>query len=144
MRKILAVTGTALGLVLGQAAPCLAQSPDAVIELTGGSIAAGVGFTWGNGTLIFQGHRYPLKVNGLSLASVGINDYTTAGSVTGLKTPQDIDGVYSAVAAGGTLGGGGNVAAMTNQNGVVIHLASTTQGLSLTLAAEGVKIALSQ
>jgi hypothetical protein len=144
MRNMLTVVGTALGLLLGQVAPSLAQSPDGVIELKGGSVAAGIGFTWGSGTLIFQGQRYQLKVNGLSLASVGITDYTTAGSVTGLKTPQDINGVYSAVAVGGTLGGGGNVAAMSNQNGVVIHLASTTQGLSLTLAAEGLRIALSQ
>ena len=64
--------------------------------------------------------------------------------MTGLKAPQDIDGVYTSVAAGGTLGGGGTVAAMRNQNGVVIKLTSTTQGLSLTLAAEGVKIAMTE
>ena len=76
------------------------------------------------------------------MASVGITDYTAAGSVEGLKTPQQIEGVFTAVAAGGTLGGGGNISAMKNQNGVVIHLTSTTQGLSLTLAAEGMKITL--
>jgi hypothetical protein len=142
MRKTLLVAGAGLALLLGQAAPSLAQTPDGVIELSGGSVAAGIGFTWGSGTLIYHGQCYPLSVSGLSLASVGINDYTTAGSVTGLKSPQDINGTFTAVSAGATLGGGGSVAAMTNQNGVVIHLTSTTQGLSLTLAASGVNIKL--
>jgi hypothetical protein len=142
MRRKIVLGGICLGLLLSQAAPALAQSPDAVIELSGGSLAAGIGFTWGSGTLIYQGKHYPLKVSGLSLASVGATEYTLAGSVTGLKTPQDVTGVYTTVAVGGTLGGGGGAAAMQNQNGVVIHTTSTSQGLSLTLAAEGVKITL--
>ena len=142
MKKLLTVPVLALCLLLAQLGLSSAQSPDAVIELSGGSVAIGIGYSWGSGTLIFQGKRFPLKVSGLSVASVGITDYTAAGSVEGLKTPQQIEGVFTAVAAGGTLGGGGGVAAMKNQNGVVIHLTSTTQGLSLTLAAEGMKISL--
>jgi hypothetical protein len=142
MKKLLTVPVLALCLLLAQLSLSSAQSPDGVIELSGGSVAVGIGYSWGNGTLIFQGKRYPLKVSGLSVASVGITDYTAAGSVEGLKSADQIAGVYTAVAAGGTLGGGGNIAAMKNQNGVVIHLTSTTQGLSLTLAAEGLKISL--
>ena len=77
-------------------------------------------------------------------ASVGITDYTAAGSIEGLKRAQDIAGVFTAVSAGGTLGGGANISAMKNQNGAVIHLTSTTQGLSSSLAAEGIKISLAQ
>jgi hypothetical protein len=142
MKKLLTVPVLALCLLLAQLGLSSAQSPDAVIELSGGSVAIGIGYSWGSGTLIFQGKRYPLKVSGLSVASVGITDYTAAGSVEGLMSADQIAGVYTAVAAGGTLGGGGNIAAMKNQNGVVIHLTSTTQGLSLTLAAEGMKISL--
>jgi hypothetical protein len=142
MCKKFAALAMGIGLLLGQAVPSSAQSPDAVIELSGGSVAAGIGFSWGSGTLIFQGKRYPLKVSGLSLASVGVAEYTETGSVTGLKTVQDINGVYTTVAAGATLAGGGNVAAMQNQNGVTIHMTATTVGLDLTLAAEGVQISL--
>jgi hypothetical protein len=142
MKKLLTVPVLALCLLLAQLGLSSAQSPDGVIELSGGSVAIGIGYSWGSGTLIFQGKRYPLRVSGLSVASVGITDYTAAGSVEGLKTAQQIEGVFTAVAAGGTLGGGGGVATMKNQNGVVIHLTSTTQGLSLTLAAEGMKISL--
>ena len=142
MKKLLTVPVLALCLLLAQLGLSSAQSPDGVIELSGGSVAIGIGYSWGSGTLIFQGKRYPLKVSGLAVASVGITDYTAAGSVEGLKSADQIQGVYTAVSAGGTLGGGGNIAAMKNQNGVVIHLTSTTQGLSLTLAAEGMKITL--
>jgi hypothetical protein len=143
MRKYFTMLTIGLGLLLGHILPTSAQVPDGVIELSGGSVAAGIGFSWGSGTLIFQGKRYPLKVSGFTLASVGITDYTAAGNVTGLRTAQDINGVFSSVAAGATLGGGGNIAAMRNQNGVVIQMTSTTAGLSLTLAAEGVKISIS-
>ena len=142
MRKILALLGLGLVLLLAQPVASSAQTADGVIELSGGSVAAGIGYSWGSGTLIFQGKRYPLSISGLSVGSVGISDYTSAGTVTGLGKPQDINGVFTAVGAGGTLGGGGSIAAMQNQNGVVIHLTSTTQGLSLTLAAEGMKISL--
>jgi len=142
MRKILAVLAMGFSVLLAQPLSASAQASDGVIELSGGSVAAGIGFSWGSGTLIFQGKRYPLKVSGLSLASVGVTDYTAAGQVTGLRTAQDINGVFTSVSAGATLGGGGNIAAMRNQNGVVIQMTSTTAGLSLTLAAAGVNISL--
>ena len=142
MRKFFALLSVGVALLFANPPVSSAQVPDGVIELSGGSISAGIGYSWGSGTLIFQGKHYPLKISGISLASVGITDYTAAGSVEGLKTPQDINGVFTSVAAGATLGGGGSVAAMRNQNGVVIHLTSTSTGLSLTLAAEGLKISL--
>lgn len=142
MRKLFTVLTVALGVLVGQPFVASAQAPDGVIELSGGSVAAGIGYSWGSGTLIYQGNRYPLKISGITLASVGINHYTAAGTVTGLRTARDINGVFTSVAAGGTLGGGGGIAAMKNQNGVVIQMTSTTAGLSLTLAAEGLKISL--
>jgi hypothetical protein len=80
MRKPLIVLAIGLGLLLGHILPTSAQVPDGVIELSGGSVAAGIGFSWGSGTLIFQGKRYPLKISGFTLASVGITDYTAAGT----------------------------------------------------------------
>jgi hypothetical protein len=136
MHKIVAALGLSLGLLLGQTAYASAETPDAVIELSGGSVAAGVGFSWGSGTLIYQGKRYPLKINDFSLASVGVTEYAAAGTVSGLKTSRDINGVYTAAAAGAS--------AMTNQSGVTIQMTSTSEGLNLTLAAEGVKIRLAE
>jgi hypothetical protein len=142
MRKIFSVLSVGVALLFANPSLSSAQVPDGVIELSGGSVSVGIGYSWGSGTLIFQGKRYPLKISGISLASVGVADYTAAGSVEGLRTPQDINGVFTSVSAGATLGGGGSIAAMRNQNGVVIHLTSTSAGLSLSLAAEGLKISL--
>jgi hypothetical protein len=142
MRKFFALLSVGVALLFANPPVSSAQVPDGVIELSGGSVSAGIGYSWGSGTLIFQGKRYALKISGISLVSVGVNDYTAAGSVEGLKTPQDINGVFTSVSAGATLGGGGSIAAMRNQNGVVIHLTSTSTGLSLSLAAEGLKISL--
>jgi hypothetical protein len=144
MRKALTVVGTSLGLLLSKPVVSLAQTPDATIELSGGSVAAGIGYGWGHGTLFFHGKRYPVTVSGLSLASVGVAGYSTAGTVYGLRSLQDIDGVYASVAAEGTLGGGAGATAMENQNGVVINMISRTEGLNLTLAAEGVKVAIAK
>ena len=142
MRRFVALLGVGLALLFTNPGISSAQAPDGVIELSGGSVAVGIGYSWGSGTLIFQGKRYPLKISGISLVSVGATEYTAGGSVEELKTAQDINGVFTSVGAGATLGGGGNIAAMRNQNGVVIHLTSTTAGLSLSLAAAGMKISL--
>ena len=34
--------------------------PDATLNLSGGSAAARIGFSWGNGTLSYKGKTYPL------------------------------------------------------------------------------------
>jgi hypothetical protein len=90
MRRYLALLGLGLAILLVQPIALSTQTPYGVIELSGGSMAAGIGYTWRRGTLIFEGRRYPLRVSGLHLASVGISEYTAAGSVEGLKRPPDI------------------------------------------------------
>jgi hypothetical protein len=117
-------------------------TPDGTLELKEGSVAAGVGYSWGGGTLTFHGKKYPVSVTGLSVGSVGASSVTARGSVYNLKKLEDFSGNYTAAKAGATVGGGGAVATMQNQNGVKINLSSTSRGLKLTLAAEGVSLKL--
>jgi hypothetical protein len=140
MKKKISLSAITVGLMLAAPVASWAQTPDGVIELSGGSVAAGIGYSWGHGTLIYRGETYRLRISGVSLASVGVTHYTAAGSVDGLKSAESINGVFTSVSAGATLGGGANISAMRNQNGVVIHLTSTTAGLGLSLAAEGMKV----
>jgi hypothetical protein len=116
--------------------------PDATIELKEGSVAAGIGYTWGKGTLHYQGKSIPVTVKGLSVASIGAGSITASGDVYHLGKLSDFDGNYTAVSAGAALAGGGSVAAMQNANGVVIHMRSTTQGVSLNLSVDGVSLKL--
>jgi hypothetical protein len=135
-----------IGLVMGSLAllPARAadQGPDATIELSGGSVAVGIGYTWGSGKLVFQGRQYMLNVSGVSIADVGVSNYTATGSVYNLKKVEDIEGTYAAATAGATVAGGVSGAAMKNQNGVLIQFSATRQGLQFTLAPAGIKISL--
>jgi hypothetical protein len=116
--------------------------PDATLMMSEGQVALGIGWSWGKGTLSFKGKKYEFKVDGLSVVDVGITKATSKGKVYNLKNIADFDGIYTAMAAEGTVAGGAGVTKMKNQNGVVIELVSTTQGANLKLAAEGVKFAI--
>ena len=138
-----ALVGSVLVLLAGPAA-ARAKKPDATLTLSEGSVAVGIGFSWGKGTLSYQGKTYPFKVEGLSVGEVGMTRATAAGNVFNLKKLADFNGTYAAGGAEGTVGGGAGISAMKNQNGVVVELKSTTQGANLKLAAEGIKLTLDQ
>ena len=116
--------------------------PDATLRLSGKSVAAGIGFSWGKGTLTYKGKDYPVSVKGLSLGKVGISGVTASGKVHNLKSLQDFDGNYTAAGAGITLAGGGTAIAMKNQNGVRVVLHATTRGVDLTIGGAGVDMAI--
>jgi hypothetical protein len=138
----LAIGLLAAGLMILPAAAA-EQAPDATIELSGGAVAAGIGYSWGKGILDYQGKQYKLKVSGLSIADVGASEYTASGSVYNLHNVRDIEGTYTAAEAGATVAGGASATAMQNAKGVIIRMTATRQGLQFTLAAKGVTIKLS-
>jgi hypothetical protein len=115
-------------------------APDAALSLSGGAVAAGVGFVWGSGELDYKGAPHAVKVSGLSVVDVGAAKISASGSVYNLKALKDFDGTYTAFAAGATIAGGGGVAYLKNQNGVVIKLNSTSTGLRFNLSANGVTL----
>ena len=137
-----ALTAGVGGLQQAQAQPAAAEAraPDATLSLEGGALAAGVGFVWGSGTLDFGGAPHKVKVSGLSIVDVGAAKISAAGSVYNLKKISDFDGTYTTFAAGATVAGGGGVAYLRNQHGVVIRLDSTTEGLRFNLSASGVTL----
>ena len=120
------------------------RTPAATLELSEGSVAAGIGFSWGKGTLTYAGKTYPVKVDGLSVGEVGITRATATANVFNLKKLEDFAGNYAAAGAEVTIAGGAGVTTMRNQNGVVIEMKSTTQGASLKVAAEGLKLSLAK
>ena len=44
-----------------------ADTPDATLEFSAGSAAAGVGYTWASGTLDYGGESHLFRVNGLGV-----------------------------------------------------------------------------
>ena len=139
----LVAIGSLVSLLVGLAV-AQAKKPDATLTLSEGTVAVGIGFSWGKGTLDYQGKKHPVKVSGLAVGEVGLDRATAVGSVYNLKKLSDFDGNYVAAGAGATVAGGAGISAMRNQNGVVIELKSTTQGASLKLAAEGLKLSVAK
>ena len=118
--------------------------PSAYVWLSGGSVALGIGYTWGHGTLYYSkdAKQYRFKLSGISIVDVGAAGINAEGEVYNLTSPADISGNYSAVTAGLTVIEGGSVAYLKNEKGVVIKLHSQTGGLRFNLSANGMKIAL--
>jgi hypothetical protein len=118
------------------------KKPDATLTLSTGSVAVGIGFTWGNGTLTYQGKEHPFSIEGLSVVDVGVSKAEATGVVYNLKKLEDFNGNYTGVTAGATVAGGAGATSVQNQNGVVINLTGTTQGLKFKLSVDGVKMTL--
>lgn len=113
------------------------------VSIESKSIAIGIGVQWGHGTLTMDdGSTHKFKVNGLSLLDLGITKIKASGEVFHLVEAKDLAGVYISGEAGAALIGGGSVIAMKNENGVVLQLKSTQQGVKLTLAGQGLKITM--
>ena len=134
----------ALVVALGGLGGAQEKKPDATLTLSEGSVAVGIGYSWGKGVLSYRGKTYPVKVDGLTVGEVGVTRASAVGNVFNLRRLEDFPGNYAAAGAGATVGGGAGVTAMKNQNGVVIEMRSTTQGASIKLGAEGLKLSLSQ
>lgn len=138
-----AVTGLIVSMALmgwGAGAGAAEETPDATLKLSGGSVSALVGVSWGSGTLTYKGKDYPIKVGGLGVGEVGATSLSASGNVYNLKKLEDFDGNYAAAGAGAAAGGGVGATALKNQNGVRVNLLSTTQGVELAAGVAGVSM----
>jgi hypothetical protein len=128
------------GVMTGFTQAAKEEKPDATLRLSGKAVAAGIGFSWGKGTLTYKGKDYPVSVKGLSVAKVGVTGVTASGDVYHLKKLEDFDGNYTGVGAGMTLAGGRSAITVKNQNGVRIRLIATNRGVDLTVGGGGVEM----
>jgi len=86
----------------------IADEPDATLELSAGSVAAGIGYTWGHGELNYQGVRHKFRISGVSIVDVGVANISATGLVYHVSSLADISGNYVAASAGLTIAGGGD------------------------------------
>ena len=115
-------------------------TPSGRVTIQSTSVAAGIGVTWGDGKLTFKGKDYPFSVDGLSLVDWGIAKVSANGDVYNLTDPAKLAGTYVAAEAGLTLAGGLGGMVLRNQDGVVLHLRSTSKGARLSLGTSGLTI----
>jgi hypothetical protein len=119
--------------------------PSGLITLNFKSVALGVGASWGDGVLSYQGKSYPVSISGLSVADVGISSFTGAGKVYDLNSPRNIAGTYAAGQATFAIAGGATAMSMKNENGVTIVILKNEgqqSGTQLSIGPAGMKINL--
>jgi hypothetical protein len=129
---------TAICLTLPVIAATAAGEPVGTVNFVGGSVAAGIGYSWGTGTVDFQNKTHHFKVNGFAVGDVGVAKVDATGEVYNLTKIDDFGGTYAAAGLGGTLAGGGSVITLQNAHGVVMHIHSATAGLRLNLGPSGI------
>jgi hypothetical protein len=140
-RTLLAVVvSTTLAIWSGNAGA--KSHPSATVKISGKSVAAGVGISWGKGTLTYQGKQYPFSIDGLSVLDVGVSSVDATGTVYNLKHLEDFSGQYVAASAGAAVAGGAGVSSMKNSNGVVMNLHAVTRGVKFKAGADGIKVTL--
>jgi hypothetical protein len=124
-------------------APVAAQpQPDATLDVKGRSVAVGVGSIWGGGMLHYQGQDHPLRIRGVTVIDIGATEFSARGDVFHLQQLNDINGVYHGVAASAAVGAGAGASTLENDKGVQIKMVSSSAGLQLKFAPEGVSIEL--
>lgn len=119
----------------------VAAAPPAFVELETTSMAAGIGISWGEGVLSYEGIQHGFSVRGISLLDVGASVAEGLGEVYNLENLADFEGTYVAIEAAGAAGIGGSAAIMRNEHGVEIELRSELRGLELALAPQSFSIA---
>jgi len=142
----------ALALILLVAAPAFAQpqkrDPGVTGPVTGTlsmraqGAAAGVGYTWGDGSLRFGDHSYRFSVTGVTVADVGYSKVVSTGRVYNLQRLQDFSGTYVAATGEATLGTGIGGQVLRNAKGVQIRVDQVTRGARLQGSADGIKLVL--
>src|SRR5690606_22258986 len=92
--------------------------PPPFVELQRSSLGAGIGLSWGEGKIYWEGREQPFSVKGVRVGDLGATRLDGEGWVQNLKRLEDFAGTYVAVGAGATAGTGSSVVTMRNEHGV--------------------------
>ena len=136
------------GPVLSASPAAAAQDPGApgrptgTVTLQAKAAAVGVGYTWGDGVLTFNGRRYPFEVKGITVADVGFSRLSGRGRVYNLKRVEDFTGTYAASTGEATVGRGLAGQILVNAAGVQLRIDNVTRGARLAGSADGIQLTL--
>jgi len=117
-----------------------AQTGTVNIKIVKAGFIVGVG--GGSGTLTFNGKSYRLSIGGVSVGTIGVATVNLVGTARNLRTAADIAGTYAAASASVAIVGGGKVAKLQNEKGVILELHGVQLGLEASLSLSGMTIAL--
>ncbi len=138
--KIFAVALIAAATLAGASTESRAQTGAVRLHIVKAGFIVGVG--GGSGILIYHGRRYPLRIGGIGIGSLGVAAVDLVGTAHNLRVPTDIAGTYGAAGAGATFIGGGQVARLQNEKGVILEVRGPQAGFQVSLGVGGMTIAL--
>jgi hypothetical protein len=101
-----------------------------------------VGIGGGDGILTYNGVDYPLRVGGVSIGTIGIAGMELVGTASNLRSAGDIAGTYGGASASLAVVGGGKVAQLQNEHGVILEVQGAQVGFEASLNLGGMTIAL--
>ena len=143
--KTLVGVALAGALVAGSAGLAVAQDGTGTIEFEVIKGGIGVGGQSGEGTLSYQGEEHALTIGGVTVgATLGITKAELEGSVSGLHSVEDIEGIYTQGEAAAAAGGGFSGIVMQNSNGVELELTGREEGILASLDLGGMEISLKE
>ena len=97
----------------------------------------------GEGVLTYHGRNYPLSIGGLSYGfTFGASETHFHGTVSNIRRPSDVSGVYAQGGAGAAVVRGAQAIVLTNQNGAVLALSGEQDGLIVSLDLSGLALSL--
>jgi hypothetical protein len=138
--KFIALAATLMSITAITVTPSQAQTGTVRLHIVKAGFIVGAG--GGSGTLNYHGHTYRLTIGGIGLGSLGVAAADLVGTASNLHRPQDIAGTYGAAGAGVTFIGGGQVATLQNEKGVVLQLSGGQVGFQVSLGLAGMTIGL--
>ena len=102
-----------------------------------------IGASAGSGVLYFHGRRYAVSIGGVSAGFIfGGSQTSFRGTVSHIRSPYDVAGVYAAAGAGGAIGVGGQAIVLQNEKGAVLTLTGLQIGLQVNADLSGLAISV--
>ncbi len=142
IRKIVSFLILSLGMLsFGVSAADAPKVASGTVSINETQFALIVGGSTGGGVLTYQGKQHPFKISGMSLGvNVGISKLSASGEVYDLADLSKFPGTFTKLESSITLGGGVGGTVLKNENGVIMRLTSTSEGIQLNLSASGVTV----
>lgn len=138
--KFMAMMAALASINMVAATPSQAQTCSIRLHIVKAGFIVGAG--GGNGTLICHGRPYRLTIGGIGIGSLGLAAADLAGTASNVQNPANVAGTYGAAGAGVTFVGGGQVATLQNEKGVVLQLSGGQVGFQVSLGLAGMTIGM--